>query len=1042
MMRWIVERALKLRLVVVALAIVLIVAGSRAAQNTPLDVFPEFAPPLVEIQTEAPGLSTGEVESLVTIPLENAMNGVPGLTTLRSKSVLGLSSVVMLFERGTDLMGARQLVQERLLRVTTSLPTAAHPPVILSPLSSLSRVMKIGLTSERLSQVELSTLAKWTIRPRLMSIPGVANVAIWGQRDRQLQVLVDPDRLRANNVTLTDVVAATRDGTAVGAGGYLETPQQRLAVAHSPAVATVEDLRQIVVSRGAGAASNVSATLSSGSPSSNALRIGDVADVVEGFPPPIGDAVINRGDGLMLIVEKQPDGNTLQVTRDVEAALEALKPAMPDVGIDSTIFRPATFIEMSLENLNRALLIGCVLVILVLIVFLYDWRTALISIIAIPLSLIAAALALRYRGGTLDTMVIAGLIIALGEVVDDAIIDVENIVRRLRLNAAAGHPRSAFQVVLDASVEVRSAVVYGSLIVVLVFVPVFLLEGLAGAFFRPLALSYVLAILASLAVALIVTPALALILLPKHTHAHEAPAVTSLKTRYCRVLPGLIERPKRAMAIVAVSLAVTAAAFPLLGEEFLPSFQEYDFLMHWVEKPGTSLEAMRRVTVNAGRELMDVDGVRNFGAHIGRAEVADEVVGINFTELWISLDPSVDYASKVAQIQSIVDGYPGLTRDLLTYLRERIKEVLTGASATIVVRIFGPNLSQLGTTAADVARVLAEVDGVADLTVQQLTMVPQVEVRMRPEAAQIAGVTPGQVRESLATLLRGTKVGEIYEDQMIFDAVVWSVPAVRADLFAIKRLPIDTAGGGYVPLEAVADVALVPTPNEITREGGSRRIDVTTNVRNRDLGAVAEDIQAALVNVQFPEGYHAEVLGEYAAREESQNRLLALGLLSLLGILLVLHADFGSTRLVSLVALTLPFALIGGVAAAFLSGGVLSLGSLVGFVTVLGIAARNGIMLVSHYRHLEDVEGVPFGSELVARGAEERLAPILMTALATGLALVPIVVGGSRSGQEVEHPMAVVILGGLFTSTVLNLFLLPPLYLRFGRRTARETVTP
>ena len=365
-----------------------------------------------------------------------------------------------------------------------------------------------------------------------MSIPGVANVAIWGQRDRQLQVLVDPDRLRANNVTLNDVVTATREGTAVGAGGYLDTPQQRLAIAHAPAVATVEDLRQIVVSRGAGSLppSNASATSSSGPQSSNALRVGDVADVVEGFPPPIGDAVINRGDGLMLIVEKQPDGNTLQVTRDVEAALEALKPGMPDVGIDSTIFRPATFIEMSLANLNRALLIGCLLVILVLIVFLYDWRTALISIIAIPLSLIAAALVLRYRGGTLDTMVIAGLIIALGEVVDDAIIDVENIVRRLRLNAAAGNPRSAFQVVLDASVEVRSAVVYGSLIVILVFVPVFLLEGLAGSFFRPLALSYVLAILASLLVALIVTPALSLMLLPKHTHAREAPAVTSLKS--------------------------------------------------------------------------------------------------------------------------------------------------------------------------------------------------------------------------------------------------------------------------------------------------------------------------------------------------------------------------------------------------------------------------------------------------------------------------------------------------------------------------------
>ena len=1026
MLRAIVDASLRIRFVVLALAIVLMIAGTRAALDTPLDVFPEFAPPLVEIQTEAPGLSTGEVESLVTVPLETAMNGVPGLRTLRSKSVLGLSSVVLIFEEGTDLMGARQLVQERLLRVATALPTAAHAPVILSPLSSLSRVLKIGITSKRLSQVELTTLAKWTIRPRLMSIQGVANVAIWGQRDRQLQVLADPDRLRAHNVTLTDLETAAREATAVAAGGYLETPQQRLAVAHSAAVASVDDLKQIVIRRSATPAANGPARMTS------VLRIGDVADVVEGFPPPIGDAIINNVPGLLLIVEKHPDGNTLQVTRDIEAALEALKPGLPDVEVDSTIFRPATFIEMSLDNLNRALLIGCLLVLVVLVVFLYDWRTALISLIAIPLSLVAAALVLRYRGGTLDTMVIAGLIIALGEVVDDAIIDVENIVRRLRLNAAAGHPRSAFDVVLDASIEVRSAVVYGSLIVVMVFVPVFLLEGLAGSFFRPLALSYVLAILASLLVALIVTPALSLLLLPRATQAREAPLVTMLKARYRRVLPRLVQAPRRAIAAIAVALTVTAAAFPLLGEEFLPDFQEYDFLMHWVEKPGTSLEAMRRITERASRELMAVEGVRNFGSHIGRAEVADEVVGINFTELWISLDPSVDYEPTVARIQAIVDGYPGLTRDLLTYLRERIKEVLTGASATIVVRIFGPNLTELAAKAAEVRGALSGIDGVADLTVQALTVVPQVEVRLRPESAQIAGVTPARVRQTLATLLRGTKAGEIYEDQKIFDVVVWSLPSVRADLFSIKRLPIDTEHGGYVPLDAVADVTLAPTPNEITREGGSRRIDVTTNVRGRDLGAVARDVQAALATVPFGEGYHPEVLGEYAAREASQNRLLMLGGLSVLGILLVLHVDFGSVRLVALVALTLPFALIGGVAAAFLSGGVLSLGSLVGFVTVLGIAARNGIMLVSHYRHLQEEEGVPFGPELVIRGAEERLSPILMTALATGLALVPIVVSGSRSGQEVEHPMAVVILGGLFTSTVLNLFLLPALFLRYG----------
>jgi CzcA family heavy metal efflux pump len=1030
MMRGLIASALRLRVAVVALSIVLIVVGIRSAREAPFDVFPEFAPPLVEIQTEAPGLSTADVEALISVPLEAAMNGVPGLKTLRSKSVLGLSSVVLIFADGTDRLSARQLVQERLARVAATLPNAAHPPVILSPLSSLSRVMKIGMSSSTLSQVELTTLAKWTVRPRLMSIPGVANVAIWGQRDRQIQVLVDPERLRASNVSLTDVIAASRDATSVTAGGFIETPNQRLAVAHPPAVTSAPHLAAMVITPPA-------ARSASGTAPGGIRRIGDVAAVVDGFPPPIGDGIINGAPGLLLIVEKQPDGNTLQVTRDVERALEALRPGLAGVEMDSTIFRPATFIEMSIANLNRALLIGCLLVVIVLAIFLWDWRTAVISLMAIPLSLLAAALVLRYRGGTLDTMVIAGLIIALGEVVDDAIIDVENIVRRLRLNRALPDPRPAFQVVLDASLEVRSAVVYGSVIVVLVFMPVFLLDGLAGSFFRPLALSYVLAIAASLLVALIVTPAMSLLLLagagPGAVHARESPVVTSFKSRYGRVLPRLVAAPGRALAIVAVSLAATAAAYPLLGEEFLPSFKEYDFLMHWVEKPGTSLEAMTRITLRASEELRAIPGVRNFGAHIGRAEVADEVVGVNFTELWISLDPEVDYARTVGRIQSVVDGYPGLQSDLLTYLRERIKEVLTGASATIVVRIFGPDLAVLGQKAAEVGAVIGAVEGAADVKVQALTLVPQVEVKFRPERAQQLGVTSAAVRDTMATMLRGTKVGEVFDEQKVFDVVVWSEPWVRRDLFALRRLPVELPNGGYVPLATVADVSLAPTSNEVTREGGSRRIDVTCNVRGRDLGAVARDIQAAIGKVSFASGYHPEVLGEYAAREQSRRRLLALGFLSLVGILLVLHIDFGSARLVALVALTIPFALIGGVAAVFLTGGILSLGSLVGFVTVLGIAARNGIMLVSHYRHLEHEEGVRFGPALVVRGAEERLAPILMTALVTGLALVPIIAGGDRSGHEIEHPMAVVILGGLFTSTALNLFLLPAIYLRYGQ---------
>jgi CzcA family heavy metal efflux pump len=1016
-MRWLVDLSLRNRIVVAALAVLLVIGAVRTLRTTALDVFPEFAPPLVEVQTEAPGLSANDVEALVTVPLEAALNGVPGLDTIRSKSVLGLSSVVLILDPSTDVMTSRQMVQERLSRAATTLPAVARPPVMLSPLSSLSRVLKIGMTSSELSQVEMSTLARWTIRPRLMAISGVANVAIWGQRDRQIQVLVDPNRLQAHGVTVDDVVRATGEAVSLESGGFLDTPNQRLAITHAASVRAARDVEGIVVSSRNGAT----------------LRVGDVATVVEGFPQPIGDAVINNGPGLLLIVEKQLGANTLQVTRDVEAALEDLKPALAGVAVDPAIFRPATFIEMSLQNLSRALLIGCALVVVVLLVFLSDWRTALISSTAIPLSLLAAGLLLHYRGGTLDTMVLAGLVIALGEVVDDAIIDVENIVRRLRLNRESADPLPAIRVVLDASMEVRSAVLYGSLIVVVVFVPVFMLDGLAGAFFRPLALSYVLAILASLAVALTVTPALALLLLPKHLDTRESRLVGGLKARYRQMLPAFVDRPKTALGSLAVLLLVTTLTVPFLGEEFLPSFREYDFLMHWVEKPGTSIDAMRRITERASRELMAVPGVRNFGAHIGRAEVADEVVGPNFTELWISLDASVDYEATIAQVQSVVDGYPGLYRDLLTYLRERIKEVLTGASATIVVRVYGPELDRLQREAQVVRAAIADVEGVADLTLQAQVVVPKVEVRLDPDRAAVFGLTPGQVRSAAATLVQGTKVGEFYEDQRLFDVVVWGAPEVRRNLDAVRALQVPVTNGGLVPLGSVAHVEVIPTPNEITRENGSRRIDVTSNVRGRDLGAVARDIQVRLASLTFQQGYYAEILGEYAERQASSTRLTLLGIGAVAFIFLILFADFGSGRLATLVFLTLPFALVGAIVAAFLTGGVLSLGSLVGLVTVIGISARNGIMLVSHYRHLEQFEGIPFGRDLVIRGSEERLAPILMTALATGLALVPIVLGGSRAGYEIEHPLAVVILGGLVTSTLLNLFIVPALYLKYTR---------
>jgi CzcA family heavy metal efflux pump len=1019
MLGWLVRAALTQRVLVLAMAALLVVLGVRASTDVPLDVFPEFAPPIVEIQTEAPGLSTEEVESLITVPIETQVNGVPDLATLRSKSVLGLSSVTILFDRGTDVIRARQLVQERVTQVQGRLPAAARPPVMLPPLSSTSRAMKIGISSKTLDQMQLSELVRWTIRPRLMAVPGVANVAVWGYRDRQLQVLADPDRLRAAGVTLNELRTATGDAVLVGGGGFVDTANQRLAVQQAGAVQSADDLARTVIK------------IAGDAP----VRVGDVAKVTEGFAAPIGNAIIDDGPGLMLIVEKQPTGNTLQLTRDVEKAIDELRPGARDVKIDTTIFRPATFIEKSIDNLTQALMIGCVLVAIVLFVFTRDWRQATISLVAIPLSLLGAGLVLLWSGATINTMVIAGLVIALGEVVDDAIIDVENIARRLRLNREAGDPKSAFDVVLAASLEVRTAVVFASLIVMLVFLPIFFLGGVAGTFFQPLAIAYVLAIGASLLVALVVTPAMCLFLLPNAPMKEERDTrlVAGLKRRYAATLPRLIARPALAMGVVASGLLLAGVGYASFKDQFLPDFRETDFLMHFLEKPGASIEAMDRITIRASKELRAIPGVRNFGAHIGRAEAADEVVGPNFTELWISLDDGVDYDSSVAKIKEVIEGYPGLFRDVLTYLRERIKEVLSGAGATVVVRIFGPDQVELRAAAERVKASVAGIPGVADLKVEQQVLVPQVQIRPRPADLVTFGLTPGEVRRQAQTLVAGQKLGEIYRDQKAFDVALWGEPKIRGDQHALADLMIQAPTGAPVRLRDVADIRIVPAPNEIKRENGQRRIDVTLNVSGADLGSVARGVEAAVAKVPFATGYHPQVMGEYAALKESRQRLWTVGLACLVGILLLVWLEFRSTRITALVGLSLPFALVGGVVGVALTGGVLSLGSLVGFVTVIGISARNGIMLLSHYDHLRRFEGEEFGPNLIIRGAEERLVPILMTAACAGLALLPLIVAGNAPGHEIEHPMAIVILGGLVSSTALNLFLMPALYARFGK---------
>lgn len=1036
MMRFIVGSSLKFRFLAIAIAAGMLYFGIGQLRNMPVDVFPEFAPPRVEVQTISLGLSPEEVEALVTVPLEEAFNGLPGLDILRSKSVPQLSSIQMIFEPGTDLLEARQMVQERVALATPGLPTWAAPPIMLQPLSSTSRCLKIGISSKTKSVIDLSMITYWTINQRLLRVPGVANVAIWGERIEMLQVNVVPELLKKHNVTLEEVkdaVGSSLDvgllqfssGHIIGTGGWVDTPNQRMPVRHVLPIVyksdevTPDQLANVVLR----------------SENGETLLMKDVAEVVIGHQPMVGEGIVNDGVGLLLIVEKFPWANTLEVTRGVEEALDALRPGLPDVEIDSKIFRPATFIEMSVDNLNSALLIAAILVIMVLFAFLYEWRVALISCTAIPLSLMAAMMVLFWRGTTINTMVLAGLVIALGAVVDDAIVDVENVVRRLRQHRKEGKKTSIGRVILEASMEVRHAIVFATLIEVMALVPVFVMEGLSGAFFRPLAMSYALAVLASMVVALTVTPAMSYILLRNAPlEKRESPLVRWLHGIYATQLKRIVSSPRPAYLTVAVIALLGILVVPRLGQSLLPDFKERDFLMHWLTKPGTSWPEMQRISIQSAEELLSIPGVQNLGSHIGQALIMDEVVGMYFAEHWVSVDPKVDYDKTLAEIQRTVDGYPGIYRDVQTYLKERIREVLTGTSEAIVVRIYGRELDLLEDKAQEVKNALAAIPGIIDLHMSFQEKIPQIEVKVDLEKAKRYGIKPGDVRRAATTLVAGEEVGDVHIGNRTYDVNVWSVPAARNNLTDIKELLIDTPTGDHVQLQDVADVSVKPTPNVVQRESLKRRIDVGGNVRGRDLGEVYADVQTALAGIDFPAEYYPELLGEYTERQKVREKILIFSLISALVIFLLLHTSFKSARLATLSFLLLPSALVGGALAAYLGDGIISLGSMVGFLTVLGISARNGILMINHFQHLEDFEGMKFGPDLILRGAQERLAPILMTATTTGLALIPLVIAGAIPGNEIEHPMAIVILGGLVTSTLLNLFVVPSLYLRFGRR--------
>lgn len=1025
MMRRIVNTSLRFRVLVAVVAAGIMFFGVTQVRHTPVDVYPEFMPTYVEIQTEALGLSAVEVEQLITVPLEaDLLNGVAWLDDIRSESVPGMSSITLVFEPGTSLYRARQMVQERLAQAMVAIPNVSKPPQMLQPVSSTSRTMMIGLSSKTLSLIEISQLVRWTIKPRLMGVEGVANVSSFGHRERQLQVHVDPKHLADNGVSLNQVVETTGNALWVspltfleastpGTGGFIETPSQRLGVQHVSPIESEEDLAQVVI-EGRG---------------DTTLRLGDVADVVEDHQPLIGDAAVNNGPGIVLVVEKLPDANTVEVTKGVEAAFEALRPGLSGLEIDTSLFRPAGFIKTSSGNVSKTLLAGLVLVILLLFAF-YHWRTALVSVATILVSLTAAGAVLYLRGATVHSMVLAGLAIALGAVVDDAITGTERVARRLR---EAGD-RPVVSTILEATLEVRGTMAYATLLVLLPVVPVFFMGDLFGAFGRPLAISYALALGTSMVTALTLTPALSLLLLSRRPlPARESPLMSRLGGRYDGLLARLLRTPRPAFLVVGVLALVGLVALPQVRRSELPSLQDRDFLVELAAPAGTSLPEMNRLTAEASRDLRAIPGVRNVASHVGRAvAISDQVVNVNSSELWVSLDQKADYRVTVAAVREVVAGYPGLDFDVLTYQEARLKEVKSGADEPVVVRVYGQELDVLTGKAEEVRDELAKIDGIADLNVELPVQEPTLEVEVDLEAAKRFGIKPGDVRRAAAILVSGLEVGQLFYDQKVFEVVVWGAPQTRQNPSDVRNLLIDLPAGGQVRLGEVAYVSVAPSPDVIEREGVFRRIDVSANVVGRDVGAVLADVKRGLEEIDFPLEYRAELLGGYAEKQAAEKRLLVLGAFAAVGMLLLLQACFGSWRLGALFFLTLPVALVGGVVAAPAIGTTTTLGAALGLLTVLGIAARNGILLIRRYQHLERREGEPFGLELVRRGARERLAPTLMTALATGLAFSPFVILGDRPGYEILHPMGVVILGGLVTATLVNVFVTPGLYLNFG----------
>ena len=1036
MLNAIIRLSLRYRMVTIALALVVTCYGGYELSQLPIDVFPDLNRPRVTIMTEAPGLAPEEVETLITFPLESVLNGATGVQAVRSSSGVGLSVIYVEFAWGTDIYIDRQIVAEKVALASDRLPKGIRPQ--LAPISSImGQIIQVGMWSEGevTDPIEVRTLADWVVRQRLLTVPGIAQVVTIGGGRKQYQVLVNPDQLQKYDLTLEDVEKAVTASNANATGGYLNQGGKELLVRSLGRIHELQELESIVVK---------------GS-TERPVLLSEVAKIREGAQVKRGDAAVNGTPAVILTIAKQPGADTRQLTDDVIRALADLRPSLPpDIRLNSDIYQQRTFIDLSVANVVEALRDGGILVVIVLFLFLLNFRTTFITLTAIPLSIVVTGLVFKWFGMSINTMTLGGLAVAIGELVDDAIVDVENIFRRLRENQHAAQPKSALRVVYEASSEVRNSIVFSTILVVLVFVPLFALGGMEGRLFTPLGIAYIVSILASLVVSLTVTPVLSYWLLPQAKfmeHEVDGWLVRQLKSAAGLAIRVSVRHPWPILTGVAAAVVLSGIIVTLLGRDFLPPFNEGSVQVNVLLPPGTSLETSNEIAGMVDRRLkkMQDDGkVTAFGRRTGRAELDEHAEGVNVSEIVVSLNANSGQSREDAleEIREELSQVPGVTISAEQPLAHLISHMLSGVKAQVGIKLYGDDLTILRAKAEEMRAAISDVPGVKDLMVEQQVEIPQLQIVLDRRQLAATGMTSDYVNEFVETAMNGRVVSEIVFGQRKFDLVVRLDDEFRLEPAKIERLALNLPSGGRVPLSAVADIRTASGPNTVNRENVRRRIILQCNTSGRDLNSVVTDIEARLapIKVTLPHGYFVEYGGQFESQRHATRVIGLLSLISLAAMFLALYTLFRSVNMALQVLAALPMAAIGAVGALVVTGQSLTVASMVGFISLSGIASRNGILLIAHYLHLVRYEGEKFTPQMIERAGKERMAPMLMTALTAGIALIPLVLAAGEPGKEILYPVATVILGGLISSTLLDFFVHPALFWLFGRRDAEHQI--